>query len=95
MALGLPGPDTIALTAATYTRPIRMADLRQGDLVINPVGDSTERSVVIFDRWADAGRGSYWAYQQRRGYGTDHRRVRHGLEPRSEFRAYRPVNLRD
>ncbi|GIH75224.1 helix-turn-helix domain-containing protein [Planobispora longispora] len=97
MALGLakPGPITVDLAKNTYTRPIPMTQLLQGDLVIDPVGANTARMVVIFDRWADAARTSYWAYQQRAGYGTDHRVVRHGLEPGTQFRAYRPVNVRD
>ncbi|GIH75223.1 hypothetical protein Plo01_16520 [Planobispora longispora] len=96
MALGLakPGPITVDLAKNTYTRPIPMTQLLQGDLVIDPVGANTARMVVIFDRWADAARTSYWAYQQRAGYGTDHRVVRHGLEPGTQFRAYRPVRIR-
>ncbi|GIH75222.1 hypothetical protein Plo01_16510 [Planobispora longispora] len=96
MALGLakPGPITVDLAKNTYTRPIPMTQLLQGDLVIDPVGANTARMVVIFDRWADAARTSYWAYQQRAGYGTDHRVVRHGLESGTQFRAYRPVGIR-
>nr|ACG70935.1 lipoprotein [Planobispora rosea] len=95
MALGLakPGPITVDLAKPAYTRPIAMNQLLQGDLVIDPVGGNTARMVVIFDRWADAKRTSYWAYQQRAGYGTDHRVVTHGLRAGTQFRAYRPVNI--
>ncbi|MFC4587902.1 helix-turn-helix domain-containing protein [Sphaerisporangium corydalis] len=97
MALELPrpGPNTISLATPNFSRPIKMTELLQGDLVIDPVGGNTARAVVIFDRWADAGHTSYWAYQQRAGYGTDYRIVDHGLKPGGQFRAYRPVNLRD
>jgi hypothetical protein len=97
MALGLrkPGPNTISLASPGLSRRIKMSELMRGDLVIDPVGGNTARAVVIFDRWADSGRTSYWAYQQRAQYGTDHRVVRHGLVPGDDFRAYRPVNLRD
>ncbi|MET8158686.1 helix-turn-helix transcriptional regulator [Sphaerisporangium sp. NPDC005289] len=97
MALGLPrpGPNTISLASRAYSRPIKMAELRRGDLVIDPVGGNTARAVVIFDKWADAAHTSYWAYQQRAGYGTDHRVVEDGLTAGSQFHAYRPVNLRD
>ncbi|MGC5014938.1 helix-turn-helix domain-containing protein [Streptosporangium sp. DT93] len=97
MALGLrkPGPNTISLVSAAFSRPIGMRELLRGDLVIDPVGGSTARAVVVFDRWADSGRTSYWAYQQRAQYGTDHRVVRHGLRPGDDFRAYRPVNIRE
>ncbi|GAA3003432.1 helix-turn-helix domain-containing protein [Streptosporangium longisporum] len=97
MALGLrkPGPNTISLASPGLSRRIKMSELMRGDLVIDPVGGNTARAVVIFDRWADSGHTSYWAYQQRAQYGTDHRVVRHGLVPGDDFRAYRPVNLRD
>ncbi|WP_204062941.1 hypothetical protein [Planobispora siamensis] len=95
MALGLgkPGPITVDLAKPAYTKPIAMNQLLQGDLVIDPVGGNTARMVVIFDRWADAKHTSYWAYQQRAGYGTDHRIVTHGLKAGTQFRAYRPVNI--
>ncbi|MEU8377953.1 helix-turn-helix transcriptional regulator [Streptosporangium sp. NPDC048865] len=97
MTLGLPkpGPNTISLASSAFSRRIEMAELLQGDLVIDPVGGNTARAVVIFDRWADSARTSYWAYQQRSGYGTDHRVVEHGLRPGDQFRAHRPVNLGD
>ncbi|MGJ6964272.1 helix-turn-helix domain-containing protein [Streptosporangium sp. G11] len=97
MTLGLPrpGPNTISLASPNFSRRIKMTELLQGDLVIDPVGGNTARAVVIFDRWANAGRTSYWAYQQRSGYGTDHRVVEHGLKPGDQFRAHRPVNLRN
>ncbi|MFC4530950.1 hypothetical protein [Sphaerisporangium dianthi] len=96
MTLGLPkpGPLTTALASSAYSRPIKMAELLQGDLVIDPVGGNTARAVVIFDKWANAAHTSYWAYQQRAGYGTDHRVVDHGLTSGTQFRAYRPTRIR-
>ncbi|MDH2425304.1 hypothetical protein [Sphaerisporangium sp. TRM90804] len=96
MTLGLakPGPLTTALASSAHGRPIKMAELLQGDLVIDPVGGNTARAVVIFDKWADTARTSYWAYQQRAGYGTDYRVVKHGLTTGTQFRAYRPSRIR-
>jgi hypothetical protein len=71
-----------------------MAQLQGGDLVINATGDAGVRQVVIFEKWADPGRGSYWAFQQRRGYGTDHLVLREGLGGSGNFNAYRPRNIR-
>lgn len=92
MALGLaaPGPNTEALATPRVSSPIAMSDLLTGDLVIDPIGNSNTRHVVIFEKWANAGRTSYWAYEQRGGYGTDHRVLTYGLRPGGEFRAYRP-----
>jgi hypothetical protein len=96
MALGLPkpGPVSSLLAAAPYSRRIPMANLQPGDLVINPTGDAGARQVVIFERWADPDHSAYWAYQQRRGYGTDHLVLRDGLNGGSTFHACRPLNLR-
>jgi hypothetical protein len=96
MTLGLPqpGPTSGSLAGGVYSRPIPMAQLQGGDLVINATGDAGVRQVVIFEKWADPGRGSYWAFQQRRGYGTDHLVLREGLGGSGNFNAYRPRNIR-
>ncbi|MDH2425303.1 hypothetical protein [Sphaerisporangium sp. TRM90804] len=94
LRLGGPGPDSRGLVSARHTRPITVAALRAGDLVIRATGPASGRQVVIFDRWADAKRTSYWAYQQRRGYGTDRLRVSHGLSPATGFLPYRPLAIR-
>jgi hypothetical protein len=72
MALGLPGPglDTAALAARSV--PIQKAELRPGDLLIDPASDS-DGHVVIFDRWADATMTSYLGYEQSGDGGTHHR----------------------
>ncbi|GAA1509759.1 hypothetical protein GCM10009677_48280 [Sphaerisporangium rubeum] len=95
MALGLkaPGPNTVTLASASVSSPIAMSALLPGDLVIDPIGDSDSRHVVIFEQWADAGHTSYWAYEQRGGYGTDHRVLGYGLSGGSQFHAYRPKVL--
>lgn len=95
MALGLPapGPNTVALASSAYSRPIPMSELRMGDLVIDAIGDANNRHVVIFEKWANAERTSYWAYEQRGGYGTDHRVLTYGIKAGSEYRAYRPKVL--
>ncbi|MFC4530951.1 hypothetical protein [Sphaerisporangium dianthi] len=94
LLLGAPGPDSRGLASARYGKPIPVTALQPGDLVIRATGPATGRQVIIFDRWADAGHRSYWAYQQRRGYGTDHRRLTHGLSPGTGFLAYRPLAVR-
>ncbi|MEO3811464.1 hypothetical protein ABGB17_20930 [Sphaerisporangium sp. B11E5] len=92
MALGLkaPGPNTVALASPSISSPIAMSALLPGDLVIDAIGDSNSRHVVIFEQWANPGHTSYWAYEQRGGYGTDHRVLTYGLNAGSQFRAYRP-----
>lgn len=90
LGLGAPGPNTVALASSRVSSPIAMSDLLTGDLVIDAIGDNNTRHVVIFEKWANAERTSYWAYEQRGGYGTDHRVLTYGLRPGSEFRAYRP-----
>lgn len=96
MALGLPkpGPNS-ALLEASYCRRIPMPSLRPGDLVIKSSGGADVREVLIFERWTDGGHTAYWAYQQRRGYGTDHLVRRDGLARGSDHRACRPFNVQD
>ena len=92
MALGLsaPGPNTVGLASSSISTPISMGELLTGDLVIDATGNSNTRHVVIFQQWADGAHSSYWAYEQRGGYGTDHRVLTYGLASGSEFHAYRP-----
>jgi hypothetical protein len=98
MALGLPAPGTTTVGLATnrgLTRPIAMSELQPGDLVIDALGDNNTRHVVIFERWNDAARRSYMAYEQRSGPGTTHRSLTYGLNAGSEYKAYRPVQYGD
>ncbi|MFJ4835871.1 hypothetical protein ACIP79_39135 [Streptomyces sp. NPDC088747] len=98
MALGLPTPGTNTVGLATnrnLTRPIAMGELQPGDLVIDALGNSNTRHVVIFERWNDAAHTSYLAYEQRGGPGTSHRTLTYGLNAGSEYRAYRPVQYGD
>ena len=59
------------------------------DLLIDAKGSSTTRHVVIFEKWANSARSAYWAYEQRGGHGTDHRKLSYGLKA-DEYDAYRP-----
>lgn len=96
MALGLsrPGLNTKQLAAPSVSTRIAMSELLPGDLVIDAIGDTpSDRHVVIFEKWANAERTSYWAYEQRGGYGTDHRVLTYGIKAGSEYRAYRPKVL--
>jgi hypothetical protein len=72
MALGLTGPglDTIALAARST--PIPKADLRAGDLLINPAPSGTGH-VVIFDHWGNGAMTTYVGYEQSADGGTHHR----------------------
>ncbi|GGK77275.1 hypothetical protein Sme01_43060 [Sphaerisporangium melleum] len=92
MALGLkpPGVNTVTLASPSVSSPIAMSALLPGDLVIDAIGDSNTRHAVIFEQWANPGHTSYWAYEQRGGYGTDHRVLTYGLKAGSQFHAYRP-----
>src|SRR5690606_13078370 len=82
-------------TSSRYTERIKMSELKKGDLVMDAEGTNTTRHVVIFEKWANAGHTSYWAYEQRGRYGTDHRILDYGLSSGSEYKAYRPVKLSD
>jgi hypothetical protein len=96
MALGLPkpGPNSAALESS-YCRHIPSSQLRPGDLVIKSSGGAGVREVVIFDRWTGRDRAAYWAYQQRRGYGTDHLVLRAGLASGSGHHGCRPYHVRE
>ncbi|MEW2355766.1 hypothetical protein [Spirillospora sp. NPDC029432] len=95
MALDLPkpGPNTVGLTSSRYTKRIKMSELKKGDLVMDAEGTNTTRHVVIFEKWADDEHTSYWAFEQRGRYGTDHRTRDYGLDSGSEYKAYRPKKL--
>lgn len=54
--------------------PIQKADLRAGDLLINPAPNLAGH-VVIFDHWADATMASYVGYEQSGNGGTHHRTI--------------------
>ncbi|MEV0661198.1 hypothetical protein ACIBI3_09435 [Actinomadura luteofluorescens] len=96
MALGLPKPgtNTVGLTSSRYTERIKMSELKKGDLVMDALGSNTTRHVVIFEKWADKEHSSYWAYEQRGRYGTDHRTLDYGLSSGDEYKAYRPTSLK-
>ncbi|GAA2249553.1 hypothetical protein GCM10010402_00180 [Actinomadura luteofluorescens] len=96
MALGLPKPgtNTVGLTSSRYTERIEMSELKKGDLVMDALGSNTTRHVVIFEKWADKEHSSYWAYEQRGRYGTDHRTLDYGLSSDDEYKAYRPTSLK-
>jgi hypothetical protein len=98
MALGLPkpGPNTVGLaTNSRLTRQIPMSRLKPGDLVIDHIGGSTTRHVVVFEKWNNTARTSYTAYEQRGGHGTDHRTLTYGLKAGSQYKAYRPTQYGD
>jgi hypothetical protein len=72
MALGLPGPGLTSAGLAARATRIQKAELRAGDLLINPAPDLAGH-VVIFDHWADATMTSYIGYEQSGDGGTHHR----------------------
>ncbi|MCP2343798.1 hypothetical protein [Actinomadura rupiterrae] len=87
---GLRDPNTTALNSSSYSSPVEMSQLLRGDLIIDPSGPRHIGHVVIFEAWANARRSSYWAYEQRGGYGTDHRVLAYGLRAGSRFHGRRP-----
>ena len=89
LKLAKPGTNTVGLASSTYTTKIKMKNLKKGDLIIDPVGDSTSRHVVIFVKWTSSAHSSYWAYEQRGGHGTDHRKLSYGVGS-DQYDAYRP-----
>jgi hypothetical protein len=72
MALGLPGPGLNTSGLAARSTPIRKADLRPGDLLINPALGGAGH-VVIFERWTSPDMDAYLAYEQSGDGGTHHR----------------------
>jgi hypothetical protein len=93
LALGKPGLNTVGLAKSSVTTRIKMSQLKQGDLVIDATGTSSTRHVVIFEKWANSAHSSYWEYEQRGGYGTDHRTRTYGLSSGSQYHAYHPKKL--
>ncbi|MGI5205185.1 hypothetical protein ACQEU6_26850 [Spirillospora sp. CA-108201] len=93
LRLPRPGPNTVGLASSTYSKRISMSRLKKGDLVIDAIGSNTTRHVVIFEKWTSSKHTAYWAYEQRGGYGTDHRTRTYGLSSGSQYKAYRPKNL--
>jgi hypothetical protein len=93
LALGKPGLNTVGLAKSSVTTRISMSQLKQGDLIIDATGNSNTRHVVIFEKWANTAHTSYWEYEQRGSYGTDHRTRTYGLAKGSEYHAYRPKKI--
>jgi NlpC/P60 family len=93
LQLGKPGLNTVGLAASSVSTRIKMSQLKQGDLVIDATGTSNTRHVVIFEKWANSKHTSYWEYEQRGHYGTDHRTRTYGLASGSQYHAYRPKKI--
>jgi hypothetical protein len=93
LALGKPGLNTVGLAKSSVTKRIAMSALKPGDLVIDATGTSNTRHVVIFEKWANSAHTSYWEYEQRGSYGTDHRTRTYGLSSGSQYHAYHPKKL--
>lgn len=95
LRLPKPGPNTVGLASSSNTKRLaNMSQLQPGDIIIDAIGSNTTRHVVIFEKWANSSKSSYWAYEQRGGYGTDHRTRTYGLSAGSEYKPYRPLNIR-
>lgn len=90
LMLSKPGPNTVALTGTSYTTRFHSKQtLLKGDLIIDAKGGSTARHVVIFEKWTDATKTAYHAYEQRGGYGTDYSIRSYGLRA-DQYDFYRP-----
>lgn len=88
MALGLPGPGIDTITLAARSTIISKADLRPGDLMINPDSD-LRGHVVLFAGWTDSSMTSYFGYEQSGDGGTHYRRVPYpyfGTYPMTPYR---------
>jgi hypothetical protein len=88
MALGLAGPGLSTIDLAAQSTVIAKADLRPGDLMINPAPDLNGH-VVLFDRWSDASGSSYYGYEQSGDGGTHHRKIPYpyfGTYPMTPYR---------
>jgi hypothetical protein len=88
MALGLPGPGIDTITLAARSTIIGKADLRPGDLMINP-GSDLRGHVVLFAGWTDTTMTAYFGYEQSGDGGTHYRRVPYpyfGTYPMTPYR---------
>lgn len=97
LALGGPGSNTVGLTSTSITRRITLGELKQGDLLIDAIGDSNTRHVVMFDHWNNSARSSYTAYEQSGSWnGTRYNTgLTSGLSSGSEYKPYRPLKYGD
>ncbi|SDM45560.1 hypothetical protein [Allokutzneria albata] len=69
------GTNTVGL-AQSYTKKIAKADLKAGDVLIDWHGTNRTRHVILFHKWANAGRTHYWAYDQSSSQGgTAYRKI--------------------
>ncbi|MFI6079238.1 NlpC/P60 family protein [Actinoplanes sp. NPDC051343] len=74
MALGLRGPGLNTIELAARSRPISKADLQPGGLMINPAPRGAGH-VVLFERWGDASKSSYYGFEQSGDGGTHYREI--------------------
>jgi hypothetical protein len=74
MALGLPGPGLTTVDLADRSTQISKAQLRPGDLMINPATD-LRGHVVLFAGWVDASMNRYYGYEQTVDGGTHYRSI--------------------
>ncbi|RAS57062.1 hypothetical protein C8D87_1281, partial [Lentzea atacamensis] len=58
------GLNTVTLPGVSH--PITKDELKTADIMLNggPGSENENGHVLIFDKWADASRTSYWAYEQ-------------------------------
>ena len=97
MALGLgkPGLNTVGLAQPSVTKRISLSELKPGDLLIDANGTNNTRHVVIFEKWDNAQRTSYTAYEQTgSGDRTRHRSLSYGLQA-DDYKPYRPLKYGD
>jgi len=92
------GVNTVGLLTEGYLRPIRPADLRQGDVVgiVGPGTEGAKGHVRLFDRWDndDPANDDYWCWEQAIGAtGPDY--AKHTFEPSGPYRAYEYVAIVD
>ncbi|WP_330275665.1 hypothetical protein OG205_08360 [Lentzea sp. NBC_00516] len=91
-----PGKITTDLADRLHSKPISLAELRWGDIIVNTVGDTADgRHVVIFEKWADPYRTAYHAYEQRGVHGTTYRVLRYGLSQADNYWPRRLFNVID
>ncbi|MCP2250382.1 NlpC/P60 family protein [Lentzea aerocolonigenes] len=86
------GLNTVDLVGVSTL--ITKDELQPGDVLIDANGDRTTRHATIFVGWADVRRESYWAFEQRGGYGTTIRVVPYPYDDRADnYRPYRRPRL--
>ena len=78
------GTSQTTRTLDQYSKKISKSELARGDILLN-AGEHT----LIFDKWVDSGKSSYWAYEQHPGC-TEHHKIPYPYHSNYDPSSYHP-----